>query len=43
MLEFLNKYLFSYEALSTYLIIAIVLYTLCYVIEEVLGKYSIRP
>lgn len=42
MIEFLNTYLFNYEAISSYLIVAIVLYTLCYVIEEVLGKYWIE-
>lgn len=40
MLDSILNFLSEYEVGWTYLKIAIVLYIVCYVIEEVLGKYS---
>lgn len=39
MLESVFSSLLASDVITTYLAIAVFLYTLCYVIEEVLGKY----
>lgn len=39
MLESVYEVLLGTDVITTYLAIAVFLFTLCYVIEEVLGKY----
>lgn len=43
MFESVYSLLLGSDVITTYLTIAVVLYTLCYLIEEVLGKYLSAP